>query len=1187
MEFNNPLLVPIEATAFVINEKVLSQPGLQQWQFNYPALWEFMSPQPTPFSGGHLVQQTGVVVHWTMPGILRDGKQGAEGVVNYPLVPNRWLVVRYSGPLDARTAVGWVVESDALSSNTDPVTGGAAYVDPFSDQFQPTMVGQVVPLPGYETPADPPKLFLTAVAPGNSMFAAYQPYCWNVFSIFDPLDGVANNDNLSYFIGGWYTDPTADITGSWQDGGTFQAFMDDAGWQLAQPSDDVASWSIYQGFVWNVVWDRDGNAPANVPSASSVKMSIGNTAAEALAALIKNQYNNQQSFSLINAFQHALLPLLDQQDASIQIEQQLKAAAFGYTYGGYGWDIVNATDSEKVAPALQDPAAAVNEAEWLAELNQNQQTFETALVTLNTLQENLFQVWYKYNYAISNGLSGPNWPVGTTQEEFEDALNPDLPDSLISQVYAQLQLVVQLQQSVPFGINQSELQAAIKKYADSKALPDTRVLKQFAKRPFCHPYDPVMLFNGLHSKLPLAPTEPLICRFMSQVVTGVNFNGQDLSVEMLQDTIPMPDGIQLAPSQMQSLLQECFFLDPLNATMIVNAVYGNNDPATINALYNAMAGGENVTGICPDLSLATWAQPWEPLVLLWDIRYYPIDHDADGKPLWNFDGNDYTWNGQGMPDSAPFWDYSGMIFMTTQASFNFRAQLEKLAIEYPGNEKITWLNSFITEVDNWDFLSQSLLGLSPYMKLRVPTPNVSPSVDATTYFEHYRLQELIGSNANYVPYPGAPKPPRFEPFPPSGFQPWRAGQFILQSISIIDKFGQACDIVTPQNSLNSTPILSPALQPQYPVLTDEGYRFIQLPPRLLQPARLNLDFVAANDDQHLLGTTPGTNPICGWLLHNYLDQSIACYEAAGNIIGTVSLVYNTQAQQAVHWEPSPGSKYPTIQDLIDKPELNHLGLMLQSMQQTGATAFSGMVATLDKASVNIDGAHTSTDTSLILLCGKPVAMVRARIQFELNGVPVTDPSWRFTFDPDPSPLPAWRFNIRLGETVQRSDGLIGYFIGDDYTVFYSDNIPTSPATAYLQSIGTGNSLQLGFDGIPAFVSILMDPRTEVHATTGILPIINITIPQEFVTPAFAAMDLNFHVGPLLSETVNPADPDNDSSAVVLPSPRLKAGTWYWEQMENDQWQTYSIAPISPTAQFSNVPAVVREGLLVLKGGVSD
>ena len=221
MATNNPLLVPINLEAFAVNRATLAgEVNLQRWQFAYGFLKSYVSPQPKPFTGANHLPGTGVILHWELPEVLRQGQQ--EGAsVEFPLVPNRWLVVRYSGPASSRTAAAWVVQSDALG-NSDPLTGGSPYMQP-NVALEPTWVGAVVPLQNWQEPNL--LLFLTSVAPGNNMFAAFQPYCQSVFSMFDPLEGVASEDTLSYFVVGWYSKQTEDIVGSWQTDSTFDDFL--------------------------------------------------------------------------------------------------------------------------------------------------------------------------------------------------------------------------------------------------------------------------------------------------------------------------------------------------------------------------------------------------------------------------------------------------------------------------------------------------------------------------------------------------------------------------------------------------------------------------------------------------------------------------------------------------------------------------------------------------------------------------------------------------------------------------------------------------------------------------------------------------------------------------------------------------------------------------------------------------
>lgn len=342
MSINNPLLVPIRVEAFTINQGVLQNQGLQRWKFNYNDEQLFSTPQPSPFTGTNDLPGTGMILHWQLPDIMRRGSQNSSGSVDYPLVPNRWLVVRYNGPATARTAVAWVVQSDALG-NSDPVTGGAPYLQPNTDTIQPTYLGQVVSLSNWTEP-NPPGLFLTAVAPGNNMFASFQPYCWNVFSIYDPLTGVADQDTLSYMLAGWYSNPGDDILGSWQNAGTFDKFLEKANWKRAIPGTDTSTMGIYHSMVWGINWDLNGNDPDPVPAGSNVKIALGNTAVDALTALVIEQAKGNSNINplLLEALQYGLLQNYDMPDAIIELQQQIEQGWFGHRNGSYGWEIVDA-----------------------------------------------------------------------------------------------------------------------------------------------------------------------------------------------------------------------------------------------------------------------------------------------------------------------------------------------------------------------------------------------------------------------------------------------------------------------------------------------------------------------------------------------------------------------------------------------------------------------------------------------------------------------------------------------------------------------------------------------------------------------------------------------------------------------------------------------------------------------------
>lgn len=1210
---NNPLFVPIEIEALAVNTNVLGNVGIniQRWVFDYMNMLNYSSPQPDPFASVNVnYPGTGIMLHWSLPEIMRNGQQpGDRPAVQFPLVPNRWLVVRYSGPAAARTATAWVVASDAIqNSNTG---GGAAFLDPDAANVQPVWIGQQVVLADwteqYPVTGGAP-LFLTAVAPGNPMFSNYQPYCSNVFSMFDPLTGVNEQDTVSYMLAGWYSDPDQDIMNNWvaeagdNEHEAFNAFMRQAHWMVAEHMEGTASCGMYHGMVLGIDWDINGSAPNNVPAGTCKQVAVGNTTMDALTALLQSQISAQGkniNADLLEALQYGLLPAFDEQDGSFRLQQEIEQRWFSSAGGGYGWEIID----QPVADNDQNPYPPISEDEylyeqtWLAELNVAQQNYDNALQELAAMQWNLYQTWWK---GISASISYlPNqYPYGTSQQQFNDAMDPSNPDSLVVQVKNQIEYVASLAAAIPMGVTQDELQASIATYAAGKNLPESRLLKQFALRPYQRNYDPVVLIQGMKADQHLVPLLPYRCRFQEQLVTAFNFNylgnTTPITVASVQQVIPMPPQQQLAylPALVSNLVDEFFLLDPANATMIAQAALGTSDPATISALAAAMQGGANVIspGVVPDVNLDPWTAPWSPLILKWQIRWYPINHDNGGAPLWSFDGNDYTWDGNGFDPQASSFTFSGMIFLTPQASFNFRAQLEKFIHENPGVPGVQELETFIENTDQWDFLSQSLAGLTPMMLRRNTQAGISAASDTTVLFQpDITLADLVGTAATYLPFPGQTQP-SYGSFPPNGFQNWRAGQFVINKLMVVDRFGQTSDLIDSTTTTQCAPVISEALRPQNTVLPINPDSYIQLPPRILQNARLNFDFVSCTNDNEILGTSPDINPVCAWLIHNYLDRSIATYDNTGKAIGAVWLATSQQGNTIVAWQEAPGSSYATISSLLANPQLEILGNMLLAIQNNTnpAGAFNALLETIDASSWIIDTGNPSTDLGLAMIAGRPVALVRNRLKFQLQEPVITDPSWRYTFTPASNPMTSWDFTIRLGEAGMRQDGLIGYYIGSDYNLFYATNVPEeNPDPDFVQAIGTGSSLNLTFDvASETWITMLMDPRAMVHATTGILPVSSVVIPQTFVDGAFANMQVTFTVGPVLADIIIPDDPSGDTPpAISIPVPSVKNGTWSWVRYpDNGDW---SIAPVSPTVRFSNVPLSLQTGLLKLTGALGN
>src|SRR5882724_630346 len=222
MTDQSPLIVPIAVEAMLANDESRSSPDANSnitfWRttMDYPGLRTCHSAEPSGSTGNdpnfdQTGQQgpndwstfyNGVYLKWRLPDALRRGVQdGVNGVTTFPLVPNRWLVIRTAGaagaagpagtPPPRRTATAWIIQSD-YQANAFPTL--ASYADKPSIYWGQTAAGTPgVILLGLTTPltaswSEPGNaMFLTAIASGNPAFSVSQTDCNNVFSMFDPL----------------------------------------------------------------------------------------------------------------------------------------------------------------------------------------------------------------------------------------------------------------------------------------------------------------------------------------------------------------------------------------------------------------------------------------------------------------------------------------------------------------------------------------------------------------------------------------------------------------------------------------------------------------------------------------------------------------------------------------------------------------------------------------------------------------------------------------------------------------------------------------------------------------------------------------------------------------------------------------------------------------------------------------
>ncbi|HEX6938868.1 MAG TPA: hypothetical protein VF158_05610 [Longimicrobiales bacterium] len=1237
------LIVPIHLDVLVANRGVLARDGeFRWWQYNYQALEDFHSPEPEAFGRQAGKPAEGVYLHWTLPRALRNGEQGEDGRIVYPRVPNRWLVVRAQGA-EQRTWTAWVIESDcpltdgvkqrfpdidvaqmsiylvepsvveAWRKSADPLRNTTS-LDPSAAGPLVANIGVRFPLAdGWSERAEGTS-FLTAVAPGNAVFSSYYPHNVGVFSMYDALEGV-DAATLSYAVIGWYSDPADDILASWTADTTsedaYAALLERLQWTVAGDAAGKATRSVYQGLALEVAWDRDGEPPAEDPleavrSTGRLNVAIGNHTIDAFTALIEQQLaaagHPTQTVKLLRAFQYDLLPVINQINGDALLDQRIRQEWFGAEPGGYGWEIVSrGGDGE---PATLTP----EEATWLAQLNAIQEEFDDALRKLFDLQWQFNAAWWKLGLNPDGMFPEP--PPGVTNAKLEAFLDPSNDEGITARLIAQYRLVQSLMDQLPRTAPapgqdpQEAMRAGIRAFAEAKGLDASKELRAVGAPRFWSATDPVVVLSGVEPAPATDPDGSLTVRPASAIAAAITIDGKTADGAALGAALPRLPHANALPAEAVALATEFFFLDPASAPAVAKATGLPADRvAEVMRAHPATAYGTPL----PALGLDAWAQPWRPEFLEWKVRYTHIPYETAGARNWTFDGTDYRYSPGDRAPATEDREVGGISVLSPHARFVFGARLHEFLAKYPDAD-LAALDEWIREIDDWQFLAQELTGFHQRLALRdtraFRRPGPGDKVGSGT--QTYSVAELAGFPTETSPGgagTGAVGRTGTVPYLPNGpeipFCGVRHGQLYFEDLALYDAFGRRLWVIESNggsglfDAKNFPLVRDAALLPDR-VVHDEIAAVAQLPPRPLQPARLDFRLVDGGNDDRIFGRDADVNPIAGWVLPNHLDGSLLVYAPDGRALGEFRLVAGADGTKRGEWQPLAHGDVASLDDVAKVAP--HLARMLSAGAIARQPDFETFLRAIDATLWTIDPLGGRSDRNLSVLIGRPLALVRARLALRLYGPPIRDTGWAATFDPPTPDFLAHPFAVRLGDQATREDGLIGYFVDDDYETFNSVAAPeTTAAQSYVRQIGPvgrrdgGNYIELRFDeSDQALVTMLVDPRAAVHATTGFLPVKRVELPGPFVERALGRIQVGFHLGPVLTSVaptpaqggVTPEHPD----AVALPTPAERNGVWSWWEREagaNPGWSAYDLVPAALEARFDGRPRTLREGVLQL------
>jgi hypothetical protein len=579
--------------------------------------------------------------------------------------------------------------------------------------------------------------------------------------------------------------------------------------------------------------------------------------------------------------------------------------------------------------------------------------------------------------------------------------------------------------------------------------------------------------------------------------------------------------------------------------------------------------GHDASGDGP--GFMTWRQqPWNTLRLEWEVEVFPTRRSNNLDPESSAFRPDFISASFTLPENWP--DllvqpgegaiakaaniYSGSSILTPRAAIPLLDRLEEYLADPDVDltsdtaKRLKAAQDLLTAPD-FHCLSQVLGGFNDALLMHRQTWQFEIA-DPLGFEDDQAFAQAVrdgvqGSN-------------RSAPQPLWDFNPIRSGALRLNRLRLVDTFGQVQDL-----DLNRVVVT------EY-LTTPEGTDLMLLPPRLVQPARLSFRWLAADGEPREAHNHEGGSPICGWVLPNNLDSSLMVYDGQGVALGIIT-------RRAV-WEPIPGG-LPVEPEQIPNP---YLAQMVGYLLSHGEEFLASFISAVDSALASIDPESFAQHQDLALLMGRPIALVRASLDLQIQGQAAVHVGWnhlqqdmqRTSRDDDDFPLVV--FPVRLGEYQQLNDGLVGYWLERDggYAddIFYSPQSDPVSDTLIRTHADDTAPLKLTLGAPPVSLAMLVDPRGQVHATPGVLPVKAIDIPRRQYAAALQAIEVLFLCSPVLS------GPDK----VGLPLPTEPGYQWSWV---GPGGVAAEIGQASTQATFTASPNILEGWLKLVKAPASD
>ncbi|MFY0255954.1 hypothetical protein ACDQ55_18590 [Chitinophaga sp. 30R24] len=1196
------LIVPIDITALCVGIKDQEdQAGTSRFA-GATTTFTRQTGQYDAFLGSNVVRsladaplnqlKKGIHLHWALPEALTRGVfDSVQNKTIFPVPPNRWLLSRIviTNGIPARTT--WVIESDSLyaadAKPTDAVvTLPVKTITEKEQNYRYTGISALFTA-DWQEPADPQQFKnltgqeFSAVASGDTTFAAFYPNCRNIFGFYDELAGIDGPADIMYQLTGWYGTAVNDPL---YGGKTNAQLEEQYGWSF-QDSDSTPDYSFYSGLTQAIAWNVKTSYIVDSPDLGPIPATatVGNNPAEAFSAYFKDRIHPDLAFfeQLLNAFQTGILPIFREPAAGqlALLQELLHGKQFNPSDAGTIYLITQKTDEKSVnEPDNEVPVTNLPLQLGIAlnQLNVYQQQYDYYTNYVAQFKGLLFANWYRLMKADSDEVKNDLDSIIREQiAYYEDVIDPTA---------TRLQNSRDTQQELVKGqVDALNAERRIKPELEIKETPANR---------YWQPNEPLLLLTAptFTGAMRFGRTGVdkvsgyLVCRINDQVLQAITVNNIVVNAAQFSGiALPVPNQLP-HPDVFTALLQESCLLN----TNIISVLSGVAAAQLETSLKTALDGGTQTdytfTGLLPAAKAVRWwnGNPWNPIMVIWETDYAPLQITREGEQLKDYPANFFTNNYKVDQNQGGFITYTGAAdpiqvmahnkqlytgsaILTDSAAESFAKQLA----EYLEDHTDETLQNILEDLGTGKYLSFSLNGFgnelimqNQDLQLNIKVPESNPY-----FFLTDAVVSIVGKSYSLSPSPNG------------YYNPIRAG-YMLPRVVAVDVYGQKREIdIT--NIIRADSMIS---YYKDKVLPDTVF----LPPRVSQPVRLIFQWLAAvdNGDMPEMNTHPATTPVCGWLLPNHLDESLFFYDQYGKALGNM---YLNGDHNQILWQSAPGDN-KIINQGVEQVFLYQnptFAALAKALMASSPAFFQSFWTAIDSMHNFVNPDNFAQNNDLAVLIGSPVAVTQVMLRLEVAGSQALNQSW-YSLEPANNNFDNVQFPVVLGDLQKINDGLIGYFKqgneGIDFSTFYSEaavdeNGVVRPGTTNLKltlspKTTTTDPVNMLQDSLK--VLALVDPRAALYATTGIVPVMSIEIPPDQYADTINTLEMTFLTSPIL----------RGITGFNIPLPQEEGYQWSWVEMfevqDNPQWTVNpDISYNSGQAVAAYTPQGIREGWLRL------